>query len=183
MYRVRTVITGGGGGPYLSTFYFDEVGGGTAVNAVADTVAFWNNLRPVVWNGLRFDTEAEVAVVAESTGHVTSVVVTPGGGNTFNDSGDPAPWATQGLIRWRTGTFIGGREVRGRTFVPGVTEASNTLGRPTPAYVTAITQAGLALIAMPNSTLVAWSKKNGDSAPTIAASGWTEFASLRSRRD
>jgi len=163
--------------------YFDEVGGGTASNAVADTLTFWTNLKNVIDNSLLFTIEAEVAIVSEGTGQVTGIVGTAGGAVAGDDAGDPAPWATQGLIRWRTGTFIAGREVRGRTFIPGVTEARANGGVPDASYKSNCVTAINALIGSTNSTLVSWSRKNGDSAPVIAGSPWEQFAVLRSRRD
>lgn len=182
MYRVRTVISGGQGGPYLSTMYFNVVGGLTAANANAAVGTFWNSVKAKMGNSLSYATEAEVAEVDIATGQVTGIAaVTPQTG-TGTPTTDMCPWTTQGLIRWRTGIFVGGREVRGRTFVPGPTEVENTAGVPAAAYVTALNAAASALIADANSDLMVYSKKNRDAVPVLSGSTWSQWAVLRSRR-
>jgi hypothetical protein len=184
MFRTRTEITGGQGGPYLSTFYFDEIdGGATAASVVTATAAFWTSLRNVIDNSLTMRVEAEVATVSDATGQVTGILSTGGATVTGDDAGDPAPWATQGLIRWRTGFFANGREIRGRTFIPGVTEARANGGVPDSSYLSNLASAVSTMLGTSNAQLVTWSRKNQDNRPVLAGSGWSQFAVLRSRRD
>jgi len=182
VYRIRTTFTGGPGGPYLSTFYFNVVGGLTAANANAATGTFWNAIKAHIHPSISFATEAEVAEVDIATGQVTGIVaVTPVTG-TGTGSGELLPSATQGLLRWRTGTFVAGREVRGRTFIPGGLESESGSGVPAAGYITAINTAAAALIADANSDLMVYSKKNRDAVPALSGSTWSQWAVLRSRR-
>jgi hypothetical protein len=184
MFRVRTQISGGQGGPYLSTFYFDEIdGGATPQSVITATAAFWTSLRNVIDNSLTMRVEDEVALVNDGSGQVTGIVGATGATVTGDDAADPAPWATQGLIRWRTGLFANGREIRGRTFIPGVTEARSNGGVPDSSYLSNLTSAVNGLLGTTNAALMTWSRKNGDSAPVLSGSGWSQFAILRSRRD
>lgn len=182
MYRVRTAITGGQGGPSLSTLHFNVVGGLTAANAVAATATFWTALRTRISNQLTMTVESDVATIDIATGQVTGITATAGAVVTGNDAGDPAPWATQGLIRWRTGIYVGGREIRGRTFIPGVTDTSTPLGVPSAAYLTDLNAAAAALIANAVSDLEVYSPARREAAPAVLGQTWTNFASLRSRR-
>jgi len=182
VYRVRTQITGGPGGPYLSTLYFNVVGGLTAANANAATGAFWTALKARMTTAMSYATEAEVAEVDIATGQVTGIVaVTPQTG-TGTLAGDMLPSSTQGLIRWRTGTFVNGREVRGRTFIPGPVEVDSAVGVPVAGYLSIVNAAASALIADVNSDLMVYSKRNRDAVPALSGSCWSQWAVLRSRR-
>lgn len=182
MYRVRTAITGGTGGPSLSTMYFSVIGGLTAQHAVAATGAFWTALRSGIRTGVVMTTEAEVATVDIATGLVTGLVPTTPVVVNGSSSAVALPWATQGLVRWRTGTFVGGREVRGRTFIPGMTTDNNAAGEPFSSWIGQANVAAAALIADANSDFMIYSRKNFDAVPAITGTHWAEWAVLRSRR-
>lgn len=183
MYRVRTQITGGLGGPYLSTMYFSVIGGLTAANANAAVGAFWGTMKAVMSTSMTATTEGEVAELDVATGQVTGALPVTSIANTGTASGDTLPPAVQGLIRWRTGTFFNGREVRGRTFIPGPGEALNTNGVPTSVWLSAANTAAANLIADPNSDFQIYTRKNHNSEAVITGAGWTQWAVLRSRRD
>jgi hypothetical protein len=183
MYRVRTNFTGVPGAPYLSTMYFAE-SGGTAQQAATAAGAFWTALIPNLTNSMNFATEADVALVNAATGVVTGAVATTPVLGTGGRADAQLPRATQGLVRWLTGIYVAGRQVRGRTFIPGLTEDANiTDGLVTPAVAAAINNAAATLIASPNADLEIWSRTLGQSNVATVGSTWTEFAILRSRRD
>jgi hypothetical protein len=183
MYRVRTVFTGPAGAPWLSTFYFLPTSGMTAQQAVAATGAFWTTCKAHMVNTCSFATEPEVATLSPVTGEALSSTATTPVTGTGTSGGEAAPWATQGLIRWRTGTFIGGREIRGRTFIPGVTEGDNVAGVPGASYITDIGAAAATLIASATSDISIWSRKNGQNYAVSSATVWPSWAVLRSRRN
>lgn len=182
MWRVRTDITGGPGGAELATHYFDVVGGLTAADANAAVGAFWHTVRDLVHNAYTFSTESEVASVDIATGQVTGLTPVTAIVWAGTVSGQPLPPASQGLIRWRTGTFVGGREIRGRTFLPGPTEEHNLTGVPNSDYITVANNAAAALIAASGTELMTYSRKNSDAAPVVSGSCWNQWAVLRSRR-
>lgn len=191
MYRVQTSFTGApvtGGG--LNTLYFEAGGGLTAADAHDAVVDFWTLCAGAIDSELAMTVLGEIAVIDEATGTLTGVesatpVVVAGGA-----SGDALPLATQGLIRWRTGEFVNGREVRGRTFVPGPVEVLSTGGRPESSYVGGLNTAAAGLIAETTAALLIWHRPGpnavlepGSSHPVLTGSTWSEWAVLRSRRD
>lgn len=182
LFRVRTVFSGPAGSPYLSTLYF-EAGGNTETGANAAVGTFWNSIDSQMHNSVSWSTEAEVTEIDEVTGNPVAVFpVTPVTG-VGALSGELLPRVSQGLIRFRTGVFVGGREVRGRCFVPGLDTGTNDGGVLLPATITALNNAAAALISDSNSVFAIWSRKNGVEHPAVTGSTWNQFASLRSRRD
>jgi hypothetical protein len=198
MLRVRTVFTGPAGTPWLSTMYFSSGGlQSDADAAVVSVGAFWNAVDAGMSSTVSWSTEPDVADIDLATGELeTSWSTTPQTGSGAS-AGDMLPTLAQALVRWRTPGVVNGRRVRGRTFVPGVTEAFAAAGRPIAAYLTTLNTAAAALIADANSQFVIWSRPfesdpdDPDDPPTragtqhVVSSGtaWSEFASMRSRRD
>ena len=186
LYRVRTIFTGVEGAPFLSTFLFEQAGG-TAQQAATAAGAFWTALAAGMHTSLAWTTEGAVAVINETNGNTESVSATTpvvGAGTAVSDR---APAATQGLVRWRTGIFTGGRELRGRTFLPGVPEDQGSQV-PLAAYRTRADNAAAALIADVNTILAIRSSKFDATGlsfahPVVSGETWTQYAVLRSRRD
>jgi hypothetical protein len=172
-----------GGGPYLATHYW----GGTDSQAEADAAvaavgAFWGAVDNVMDSQITWATEPEVAILGVDGVVTGSLTTTPqtGSGAIASDS---MPLASQALVRWFTPNFIGGRRLRGRTFIPGITTAGNTNGRLASATSTTIGTAATTLANVATPLLVVWSRIHGVAHPVSSASVWAEFASLRSRRD
>jgi hypothetical protein len=183
MYRIRTVINGGPGSPWLSTMYFLE-SGGTALQAATAVSNFWGQVDSVLKNNVSWAVENDVTHIESTTGAPVglSSVTVPGGAGAA--VGDQMPPVTQGLIRWRTGVFAGTREIRGRTFVPGLTEQDSSVnGNLSSVAQVAFESAGATLIDDINSTFVIWSRAKLQAAPAVTATAWLSFAVLRSRRD
>ena len=183
MYRVRTVIAGAQGGAELSTMFFNVTGGLTAANANAAVGAFWLAAAGAMSSSYSATTEGEVAEIDIATGNVTGLVAVTPITHTGTSAAYRLPPATQGLIRWRTGTYVGGREIRGRTFIPGLTQDDNTSGVPSSGMLSGLQTAANNLISDPLTDFVVYSRKNRDAAPVISGTPWAEFAVLRSRRD
>jgi len=182
MSRVQVIWSGtpvvGGG---LSTFYF-EAAVGTVAQQVAAVATFLANSETQRSSAITWATAADVAQIDSATGNLvgTSTVTPSTGAGTA--AGDPAPFATQGLLRILTGVVVGGRLLRGRLFLPGVVEASST-GVPSAGYITAYNTVGAALIADVNSAWGIWSHTHGVFQPANGVSTWNRWAVLRSRRD
>lgn len=182
MFRVRTVFTGVQGSPWLSTMYFSEFGG-TASQAVTAVGTFWGAVDAHIANAVSWATEAEVATIATSTGEPTGLEITTPQTGTGSSGSQPIALAAQGLIRWRTGIFIEGRESRGRTFIPAVGAGDSVNGAPSTSLTTAVNAAAAALLADANSELEVYSRKHRVENPVLTGSLWGSFAVLRSRRD
>lgn len=182
MLRVRVTWSGIGGTPYLSTFYFDgltQTDADNAVTAVGTALALYDGL---VDNQVTWATDPEVPVMDEATGQSISAFSTTPLSGTGAQSSSNLPFATQGLLRLRTGVFVSGREIRGRLFLPGLVSASNTDGTVTPANKANIDSWFDGLRTDANSVWVVWSRKNGQVATITSNVMWTQWASLRTRR-
>mgnify|MGYP003548401518 CR=1 FL=1 len=183
LIRLRLAWTGPGGAG-LSTFYFTESGGSSGDDAAGAVEAFVEAIKGQVANDWTASLTGVQAIIDDATG---TLVGTTGIGGGFTIGGDnsneKSPLATQGLIQWGTGSVVSGRILRGRTFVPGVTDSVNDEGKPTSGYITALNTAAAALIADGSSVFRVWSREHGTSAAVTAGSCWNQFAVLRSRRD
>lgn len=184
MLRVRVILTGLQGAPWVATHYFanDELQA-DADAAVAAVGAFWGAVDSRIVNTIDWTTESEVAVLTPSGARTGSFAVTPATG-TGGASGNPVARATQAVIQWRTGFFAGGREIRGRTFVPGLQDSDITNeGQVASGARTALAAAATTMATDASNDLVVWSRTNAAVATVSSATCWQEFGVLRSRRD
>lgn len=181
MWRIRTAFTGGAGGAQLSTMYFES--GLLLAQDAADAVhTFWTAIRNNISNQYSWSVESTVTNVADFTGVPIGVETVSVSGQTGNDSSDPLPWATQGVIRTHTGVYYSGRELQGKIWVPGVTEASCTNGIPNSGYISALNGAIAGLIADSDSELYAFTRAHLNANGVTGGSTWNKFGVLRSRR-
>lgn len=185
MIRITTDFAGMPGTPYYSTLYFQGETQAAATAAAAQANAFWEGVDNVMSTGLTWNVQDDAEVVNPATGQVTGIFAVSGLSGAGEDPADEMPGNVQGLMRWRTGVYIGGREVRGRTFIPSPTEAANNGGFPSAAYITALTNAvtQMRLVETPGSEQVIWSPTKGVAHLVSAEIPWTNWATLRSRRD
>lgn len=183
IYRVRTVFEGVAGAPYYSNLYFQT--GGSTINQVHDAVVlFWNGGKAELASPMTATVEGEVVTIDATTGDIVESQSRAPYTIGCTNVSPKLPPANQLLINWKSGSYLGGREVRGKLFVPQMTEAANTAF----GTVEAATQSGWlgranALINDPATALVVWSKKYGEVRAVTAANVGTQWAILRSRRD
>lgn len=184
MLRVRTVFTGPQGAPWVSTIHGnpgDTVAG--AQNLVNAIGTFWGAVDAVMHTSVLWSTEAEVEDINVVTGDTEAVFTTTpatGAGATVTEL---LPRIAQAVVRFRTGVFVLGKEIRGRIFVPGLTELANTAGALTPATQSTIQSAAAALVADVTAQVGVWSKTHGQFQIPTSTSVWSQFAYLGSRRD
>jgi hypothetical protein len=191
--RVRTIFSGVAGTPWYSNLYFTFVSG-TAQATVDNVAAFWGSVDALMRNSVTWATEAGVPTIDDVTGDITSVeTTTPGTGAGAVSTAELLPIQTQGLIHLLTGSFQFGRQVRGRIFVPGLTEAANNNGIMDSTTATSIQTAAAALVTGSSSPgpLRVFSRPKpllvpprlGTSFVVSQTSVPTKFSVLRSRRD
>ena len=185
MLRVTTEMQGPPGAPFYTTMYFAGTTEGEASAAVAAVAAFWGDLTAEIAAGTTWTVFGEVEVVDPVTGNITGTFSDPDVSNAFTNSADPLPWSSQILIRWRTGVFVAGREIRGRTFLPGFTEAASDNGQVESGVVSGLQTPvdDLLTAASGAGGLAVYSPTNGQAALVSNGSVWNQFAILRSRRD
>jgi len=181
--RVTTTISGGQSAPYFNRLHFDDFNGDqtSADAAVATVRQFWVLVAPSMSNTLSIQIDPEVFLVNNGTGEPEAVFVTTAAAVTGGNAGDRLPSLNQLLVQFRTGVFVGGREVRGRMFIPGLAEDNNTLGRPSAGVRTLVANAAQAEL-VENTPAVGILGMNGFTEAT-SATVWNEWAYLTTRRD
>lgn len=183
--KITTTWAGLAGTPHMSTMYFTHVAGNA--QAIVDEVhEFWQDLTAHIDGSLTHTVEGSTELIDDTTGllvgidQVTSQVAASSG------AGNACPPATQGLINWRTNTFVNGRALRGKTYIPGPIVTSATAdGRPNTTYLALLNTAAAALIAETSGPgpLRVFSRTHLTSATVVSADRYSDFAVLRSRRD
>lgn len=182
MRRYRVHITGPAGSPWLNTFYNDEILGTSAQDLATAVAAFWVGIRSILSTSLTITGDNLVTTMSEATGEPTNEEAVTGFSTTGSDGGQPLPWQTQAVINWRTGTWVGGRQVVGRTFVPGLVIGGTTSGAPSAAVVAALQSAANSLISSDGAPVV-WSRTHHQTFGITTAAIDPRWAFLSSRRD
>lgn len=184
MLRVRVNLTGDTVGPGLSTFYFDGTTQGLADDAAAAVATFWTAIAAYHPSYGTWSVDTQVAVLNAVNGQLTDTLTVAPASGTGSDGSAQLSAASQGLIRLRTASVLGGRRLAGRLFIPGATETYNdTGGVPTAGYKLALNNAATALINDAGNAWVVWSRVNGTVGVITAADTWSKWAVMRSRRD
>lgn len=182
LYRVRTAGTGAVGAPYVNTLNFSDSGGFTAQDCVDAVGTFWDSIKNLLHTSLTLTSEPAVAQLALD-GTLQGVETTTPFSHSGTSGSEPLPFATQMLVQLTTDTVVNGRILRGRIFIPALTESSNDNGRPTAAAIAAVGIAATVLAGPTNLVFLGvWSRKWTTLGQVRAASAWSEFAVLRSRR-
>jgi hypothetical protein len=184
LHQVRTLFTGGGvTGGGVNTMHFWG-SGGTAQQAVTAVGAFWNAVDPYMSSLVAWETDPEVSAIDDTTGNQIGVTITTPVNSAGTDSSGISTLQTQALVKLRTISIVGGRELRGRIFIPGIPKSLITsTGGVSTTLSSVVNTAAAALIADANSKLVVFSKTHFTSAEVLNALCWTKFADLASRRD
>jgi len=183
LYRVRTIFSGPAGTPWYNNLFFTEAGG--SAQDAADAVAtFWGAADAFMKSTISWATDTAVYVIDASNGEAGGIETVTNGGGTGGSSDDLLPRATQAVISLRTGVFVGGREVRGRIFVPGLTEAScATDGTLATTPKNTLATAANAIVSDAGNEFVVWSRTHGVGHLVSACQTDSEFGVMRSRRD
>lgn len=183
--RIRTVWTGVAGTPWYTNLYFDGSGGNE--QAQVDLVdAFWETLKAQFDTRLTATVEGTVTQIDSTTGLASGVFGGVDKATDLTGTGSVLPPANQGLAHLFTGVYIGGRQLRGRLFFPGlVVGAAAATGAVDSGYVTSWNTEVGDLIADSNAigNLQVYSPTHHVTHDVVSVSASTEFAVIRSRRD
>lgn len=183
LFRVRTAIAGGSGASQVSTQYFEDSGSLTAQHAADAVSGFWGTLVSVISSAYTFKVENNVYQIDVASGQPTGIVAVTSSLITGGVVTDALPWQTQWVLRWNTGSFLGGRQVLGHTFIPGATEGNNSAGVPDSGSRGVIDGAAAAVNGSALCNLMIYSRKNGQALNVLNGATWTKWGVLRSRRD
>lgn len=182
--RVRMLFTGVAGTPGYLNLYFDA-DTSTAGAYQAATLDALVDFIDHVGTGCVVTAVNPIPIIDVATGAVVDVAVGAGGNFTFTGGTDLLPLATNGLARHHTGVFIGGRELRGRSFLPYPVESQSDLGKPSAGYITALNSLFSTLqdVSHANGAFVVYSPTHHQMAAVTGSDAWNQWAVLRSRRD
>lgn len=187
MSQIREFHTrwdGVGGAPFWTTVRQTAVGVKTAQQFATAWGDFLDRAKTSLANQLTATVLSEVTIIESTTGELVGTTNVTQRTIAGTDANDMLPRTSQLLIRWHTPLIIGGRRVRGRTFLPGLCEENNSdAGSPLPAIVTGFQGSLNTLITDWGGEAVVYSRTHLSGAAIDSASVWTEWASLRSRRD
>nr|CRY97411.1 hypothetical protein [uncultured prokaryote] len=166
----------------MSNFYFDDDPSipGFYGEFVA---AFWDEVSGAMFTPVRWEVEAEVTYLEDTTGQTTAVGTWAGASGTGKTNIDPLPYSTQFQVDWLTGVYAGGRQIRGKTYIPGLTEDTTTGGVFNSNVVGPYLDAATQLISDGNGAMRVYSPTRNTSAVITGATTTPKPAVLRSRRD
>jgi len=196
LFKVLTRITGAQGSPWLNTMMFHSNGTLTAQAAATAGAAFWGSVDALMDNSTSWVQDPTVVEFDETNGTPTEFLTVTTGSGTGATNAVSLPYATQALCRLYTGDVVNGHQVRGRIFIPGITQNNLGEGVPNAALITAVDAAAATLIADVNSSICVWSRpvdaehatpnspeRDGSLHLVGSASTSPQFAVLTSRRD
>nr|CRY97431.1 hypothetical protein [uncultured prokaryote] len=167
----------------VSVMYFNE--GETEAESQERVGDFFGQVMGEVNNGVSFSVRNQGRILDAITGDLTGMWTLP---DRIVDNGDSSsqvlPNEVQLLFRWSTANFVGSRQLKGRTFLPGMTVAAMSNGELGPSPQATLEAAIPQLI--DGGTFVVWHRPvngaGGFVAPVTVGTVWREFAVLRSRR-
>lgn len=184
LIRTSTSWFGSQGAPYYTETYWLGAGDLSHANdAIGAIASFINSIAYALDDAMTVVVSGDVAVIDVATGQQTAVLAGTEQTVACTGSGDVLPPANQLLCRFFTGTFINGRQLRGRMFIPGILEAnSGPTGQPSGTFPTNV-QGALDVLVADSAEIAVYSRTHGSASSVQSSSVWNQFAVLRSRRD
>lgn len=180
---VKVTFTGGPSGDWLSLFHIDRLLGGGAQDSVDTVRDFWASLSTWLNQSVTAHVLGSVEIVDPITGQPTGIDSVLQRDVAFTNPADALPWQTQGLIYWNTGTWIGGRQVRGRTFIPANVENLNdTNGQPTSALLNQLNTSAQLISNSSTSVPGVYSRKHHNTYPIVSHTVRTTWSVMKTRR-
>jgi hypothetical protein len=165
---------------YFTATTEDQTAASAAITAVG---TFWTAMKAYISNQISYATHSQVDQL-DNAGHPVGAFGTTPATGTGAQSGNMTPPAVQALAQWRTGHYVNYREIRGRTYIPGMVSVNiNANGQLATTFSTAFQSACNTLIGQTGAHLAVWSKRWADPYQVISGQPWEQFAVLRSRRD
>lgn len=182
MLRIRVAWNVPGGSPGLSTFYFAGSNQTDATNCSSAVDTLLAAIEPYQDTETTYKVDPTCVAMDESSGAIIGAFGISGTTGAGNVVGESIPFACQALAQLRTNVYVNGREIRGRLFIPGLTESQVTNGVVSSAALSGLNAAFGALVADADADYVVWSRRNGQDSPVTAVTVWEQLAVLRSRR-
>jgi len=192
--RVRFKIGGSTGLPGLHTTYWNGTGTSPVAADALDVVDrvhdFWEAISELLSAGLDITCTDPVDVLESTTGELTGSLPPGTVAPVEGDGSSTLPRATMLLLKYLTDDIVGGRRLRGRSFIGPLSVTTNTTGSVTPgSNTTLLTAAGNLQTGTTGSRQVVWHRPtqalpaSGVVSEVTSYASSSEFSVLRSRRD
>jgi hypothetical protein len=188
--RIQAVWTGVTGLPGYSNHHFDIADSfptATTIDAAATACrALYNNVAPYLPSAVQVNIRPTADVFDLSGVKLSEKAVATPGSAIVGSSVAAYAGGVGAVVHWKTGQYLGGRPLSGRTFLVPMAGAFDTTGTLSPAAQTAITNAANAMRNSAGSPpLVVWKHNIGGTSGFSPVSSITvpdRSAVLRSRR-
>nr|CRY97383.1 hypothetical protein [uncultured prokaryote] len=172
-----------------TVMYFEEE---TAVGVQrAALQTFWDLISMSQPDTTTFRIATEGREIEPSTGTLSALWSDPVAMTGIGQAdGEPVPNAAQILLRWTTATVVDGRVIKGRNYVPGMSNEVNYEGEVLPAFVsglpasmgTFVVASGLVVWHRPRKATDTLPGRLGTAVSVLDGSVWSEWAVQRGRR-
>lgn len=183
MLRVRAVTNGFTGAPGYNNFYFEGTESTVAGSAHQAVVAFFQSMASVLSNQVAVTVESEVPVIDPASGSITGLHNIPQQTVSGTWGTAHSPSGVTLVCQWLTGTFVGGRQVRGRSFISGLGDVGEGSQSVPAGVITDAETACSGLVAATLADLQVYSPTHGVSHTVTGSNVWNRFGLMRSRRD
>lgn len=192
MYRLRTIFSGTPVSDGLSTVHYDAAAS-TPGAAVSHLGAMLDGLQNYIQASQNWTVSGTVDLIDEVTGDLIDSTAGTDYPVLTIATDAPLPPANQLMLRLGTATVVDGRRLKGRIFLPGLTEAASSgAGVVDPAVVGAVSGELATWVSGVGAQPVVWHRPKaatetepaspGSKAPITTATVWTQWAVLRQRR-
>jgi len=180
---VKVTYTGGPSGDWVTFFRSDRTLLSTAQDAVDTVKLFFDAWQVDRSNQITAIIDDTVEVVDVITGQPTGLEQVTGYTLPGGSSGELLPTQTQALIWWNCATWIGGRQVRGRTFIGGLTESANdSNGFLSSSTKTHLAAAAAEIVTPIDGVFGIYSRAHSNTYPIASATVNSKWAVLKTRR-
>nr|CRY96784.1 hypothetical protein [uncultured prokaryote] len=180
MLRITTETTTTAGGIAYNVFHTVGDGDGERIAAGEALRTFFAAIAGVIQNQTTVRWDGLATVVDPATGDATATLTGAGWDVTGSWGSGHSPAGLALVAQWRTGQYVGGREVRGRSFISGLGDI-NEGGALVPSPV--VLSVGNAVDALADDgILLVYSPTNGLAPVVNRGNVWNRFGFLRTRR-
>lgn len=180
--RVQVVSTGFDGAPSYNSFYGIHETDDSDVTAWIDSLeTFWEAIDSLLGNDVVYNFDGVIERFDVSTGQTITTYTRPAWAGSGTGSSDLGPSGTCLVFQWRTGSYINGRELRGRSYISGIPDLSGADGLVSSGTISTANAAASAYAAgdLPG----IYSPTHADAATFNVGTVWNRFGLMRSRRD
>lgn len=183
MIRITVEMTGLPGAPFYNVLHFSGSDLANATAAAAAAGQFWGNVRGMMVNDIVVSFDGNAFVVDEASGQTINSFAVPTWSFVGDEETERVPDAVQGLITHRSASWVSGRRLTGKIYVPGMTEAAWVDGTIAVNFQNDLQTAYTILRDAGGTTeLLVYSRTHNTSAPSTSATIPPQGAILRSRR-